>query len=483
MQVRQPTYFEAMLDRLVDPTREYMRQNSAQDPLAVLIAHILREDNTQRNDLAATLANEPLLRAGRAYLGLLLENDRLPRGEQLTLEELTLPRGLLVDFFGGSVDIQTRAQEVLSLVERKFSQRAFKQATILLQLFETDQATRMQNERKLFYEDMIQRLGIRRRHPLTGNEVTQVHEHFKAITDVLRTAGAFNIPPAGQHDPSPKLSQLVRLIESPNYLQAIQTSQAPRTARDPFADEPTMEMGWDDIDAAIDDSTTIQSLHDPFLPLTRSFDWLAARHQINFCLLGRHPHERKVWGAIDQMSTRTLPSDLNRFIPPQRWRPPADLGEQPLAHMLAAHFSDATFREYFNTLTRACYFLLLAVGDTGLEAYLDCYFNWLETTLGVNGTQFIDRLHRESTLGDLTLGESLRSIYDDFLAQPVNALRERVSENDISRSIQSFLRQMTQANFSEIAPGHYDLGALLLDHIVGFEYPTKEFAFKVHRIV
>ncbi|MEO1268651.1 MAG: hypothetical protein AAFX99_11165, partial [Myxococcota bacterium] len=372
--------------------------------MSVLIAHILRDNSDFRPELPEIMANEPLLRAGRAYLGLLLENDRLPRGEQLTLEELTLPRGLLIDFFGGEVNIQGRAQEVLSLVERKFSQRSFKQATILLQLFETDQSTRMQNERKLFYEDMIQRLGIRRRHPLAEDDITQVHDHFKAIEEALKKGEAFKL----KNNPEPIVA-LAEAMKKPSYAQELRPPES-------FTElDLTAEFEF----STAEPSTITQGLRDPFLPLTRSFDWLAARHQINFCVLVRHPAELQLWSTINDLGTTTEGNELTLFVPPSRWRSPADYTELPLLHLLSFHLSAESLRDYVHSLTRACYFILLAVGDTGLETYLDTYFTWLDNALNIDGTRFVDRLHRDSTLGEQTLGDTIDSIFHEYFEEPL----------------------------------------------------------------
>jgi hypothetical protein len=37
-------------------------------------------------------------------------------------------------------------------------------------------------------------------------------------------------------------------------------------------------------------------------------------------------------------------------------------------------------------------------------------------------------------------------------------------------------------DINELAPGNYDLGALIFDQIMNVKYPSPEFAFKVHRL-
>lgn len=488
MQARQPTYFETLLTRLREPVDSYLKAHPQFDAFNVLIAQILTIDGRTEGDLDTLLLDERFLKAGRAYTALLLENDRLPRGEQLTLEELTLPEALLLDFFKGDSDIQSRAQEVLGLIERKFSQRAFQQANILLQLFETDQSTRLQNERKLFYEDMIQRLGIRRRQPLPAAEVARVREHFQSVRTELEEIHAFDTSEEDKHELDDLAAPITPWDDArrrARRLVALSTTASGSTlpALDPL-DAPagsTLDLSTSDVDRALETVNLRAGREDFFLSLSRSFDWLAARHQINFCLLGRNADDYLAWMAVggeDGPSTELL-----RFIPPSRWRSPADFVGVPLMQQLAASLHEQSLRSYIHSVTRACYFLLLAVGDTGLEGFLDTYFDWLQDALSLDGTQFIDQLHRESTQGEYTLEETLNGIYDDHFADRLDGKPRSFTVGQLRKALGGFVHQLCEMNLSEVAPGHYNLGGFVLDHLLGLRYPSREFPFKIHRIV
>lgn len=482
MQARQPTYLESLLNRLKGPCTEFLTDNPQAAPLAVLTAYVLRDDDPRLPPVPEILVDDQMLKAGRAYLALLLDNDRLPRGEQLTLEELTLPRGLLLQFFRGHADIQARAQEVLGLVERKFSQRSFQQATILLQLFETDHTTKLQNERKLFYEDMIQRLGIRRRYPLSKVEVTQVREHFRQMAETLLASGLLQETDEGERslaDVALPLSPWAsdELPEHPTEEGDLATSDETDPASSTLEiDEETIEKALAQDPPPVDES-------DDLAALVRSCDWLAARHQISFSVLSRHPEHYLQWRRLVDGSSDVDQEEFLRFVPPRRWRSPADYPDLALFELLAAYLTPETFKEYFETLTRACYFLLLAVGDTGLEGYLDTYFDWLKTHFDLDGTVFIDRLHRQSTFGEQTLSETLTQIYDVHLADAIDGGAFAFSDNTLRTGIRRFLEQMANTNFAEVAPGHYNVGGMILDQIYEISYPTVEFPFKIHRIV
>ncbi len=96
--------------------------------------------------------------AARAYLSILIENEHLPVRAHLSANELNALRELLFCYFNGAGDVNEKGSQVLGLIEQKFSHGDFSQARILLQIFETNNETRLNNERNLYYEEMIMRL-------------------------------------------------------------------------------------------------------------------------------------------------------------------------------------------------------------------------------------------------------------------------------------------------------------------------------------
>lgn len=167
------TYFEGLLDEVI-PKLSKGFEDPDSDALDVLATALLLQDVGQP-DL------EPHAQAARAYFSVLVENDRQPRSEQLSVPELELLKSLLLEYFSGRRELQSKANEVIALIERKFSEGAFTQARILLQIFETDHETRLNNERNLFYEDMILRLGVRRRHEIGDTEATTLHDMLEPL--------------------------------------------------------------------------------------------------------------------------------------------------------------------------------------------------------------------------------------------------------------------------------------------------------------
>lgn len=142
---------ERIRPRLFEHFQKSLAENPAADSLDVFSLFIV-EDLLKGESCEAA--------AARAFFSVLLENEHLPLGQQLTDSELTLLRDLLMGYFRGNDNINEKGAEVLALIERKFLRGEFSQARILLQIFETDEETRQNNERNLFYEEMITRLAL-----------------------------------------------------------------------------------------------------------------------------------------------------------------------------------------------------------------------------------------------------------------------------------------------------------------------------------
>ena len=238
----------------------------------------------------------------------------------------------------------------------------------------------------------------------------------------------------------------------------------------------------DALTQTLDDIETVTAPSaDAFVPLLRSLDWLAVEQGLNFCVLVREPGEVAAWAQSASTGSASLAAAMGQVVPPLRWRSAGDSG-RPFLDVLRDHVSGRALREYVRTLTKAVYFILLAVGDTGLEGYLDSYFDWTQEVLDVDATAFIDRLHRESTLGEKTLNETLDSIFDEHFASRIDREVMEITEARLVGAVEALVTQFEAADMGEVAPGHFDLGGFLLDHLLGLRLPAPEFAFRLHRI-
>jgi hypothetical protein len=347
-----------------------------------------------------------VLQAGRVFLGMLIENDRLPPDLHLGLEETALARDLLVGYFVGASQYEVKAQKLLKIVEQKFSEGLFSQARILLQLFQTDRETRMRNDRNIFYEDMIQRLGIRRRHTV-----------------------------------SPELAERYQLL-----LKEISA-------------EPSEEE---------------------ILLLLR---WLSQHIFIKLHLFVRPRAQVETWRKVTSASTlQQVTEHFLRYLPPRRWRAPLDITDRGLAQQLRDHLSPETLSIYVVNHLKACYFVLRAVGDTGLEGYLDTFFNWTRTALDYDATALCPELYRRSMSDGDAMSVIFQDIYDRSMRTQAEERLRAVDDAAIRAALRGVVAHLRLCDINELPPGNYDLGALIFDQVMGVKYPSPEFAFKVHRL-
>lgn len=362
----------------------------------------------------ARLDDPDILRAGRIFLGLLIENDRLPLPMQLTAAEIMLARDLLLGYFVKSEHFESHAQELLGLVEQKFNEASFSQARILLRLFQTDRATRINNDRNLFYEEMILRMGVRRRHKVRP---AQLSEFDAAIADAW----------AGSEEDAAPEAQL---------------------------------------DAQILAATT----------------WLDENLHITCHLFTRDPDELTSWRAFAATSKRDgVEGVFLRYLPPRRWRPIAT-SEQTPSTLLMAHISASTVKQFMIRQLKSAYFVLRAVGDTGLEPFLDSFFEWTECRFDLNFVQLMPRMYRE-TMGDKKLIDQVFELFFNRYLKK-DAARNLASFDDetILEAAREVVEDLSGYDFNKIPAGHYDFGGLILDRLFEVEYPDPEFAFKLHRL-
>lgn len=362
-----------------------------------------------------------LLQAARVFMGLLIENDRLPLEMQLTPPELMLSRDLLLGYFIHDEQIESRAQELLELVEQKFNAAAFSQARILLRLFQSDRATRVNNDRNLFYEEMILRMGVRRRHKIRPAMVESFQAQVRAAKEQ-----------ASAQD------ELVAL---------------------------SAELG-------------------------SAASWLDESLHITLHLFTREGAQVKRWRAFAQQSSRLHADDfMLRFIPPKRWRPvAAEVDAQKLdehgrpAERLLAHISAATVKKYIVRQFKTAYFVLRAVGDTGLEPFLEVFFEWTERKFDLNAVQLMPLAYRR-TMSDAYLVDQIFEQLFELHFKPRAA--EYLAEFDdaaILAAAAEALEELMAYDYNQIAPGDYDLGGFIFDRLFEIEYHEPEFGFRLHRL-
>lgn len=357
------------------------------------------KDESIGEDKKVRLDRPEVLQAGRVFLGMLIENDRLPPEIQLDTEETLLARDLLMSYFMGQNNFEGRAQKLLKIVERKFSEGHFSQARILLQLFQTDAKTRIRNDRNIFYEDMIQRFGVRRKRPLNDELVGE----FKALK--------------------------------------AQSAEA-----------------------------------------TKTLTWIEEQLHIKTHVFVRQAQHVEQWKTLaSKSSSPHAQESLLRYLPPKRWRS-IQTHEATVEELVHRHIANDTLGTYCMNLLNACYFVLRAVGDTGLESYLDHFFNWSEEQFDLDATIFLPELYRRS-MGDAdTMRVIFQDLYDRFIRARAEMKLQSFTKEEKAQALHTAIQKLQDLDPNEIAPGNYSLGALVFDELFGMVYASPEFSFKIHRL-
>ena len=210
--------------------------------------------------------------------------------------------------------------------------------------------------------------------------------------------------------------------------------------------------------------------------------WLSERLFVKMHVFTRDMDAVKGWTEVGGMSELPGATDnLLRYLPPRHWRQ-AHGSDSGLKRAVRAHINSDSLATYLTNQTRTCYFVLRAVGDTGLEGFLDTYFDFTARGLDVNATTMLPELYRRS-MGD---ADMMKAVFDDLYARTLKyAAEEKLeawSEGDISAAIDDAMEYLRRCDVNEVPPGSYDLGGFVFDRLFDVSYPTREFAFKLHRL-
>lgn len=189
---------------------------------------------------------------------------------------------------------------------------------------------------------------------------------------------------------------------------------------------------------------------------------------VRFHVRHRDPDECARWSAalpeaLDERGRRTL---LER-IPPARWRR-APRSSEDLQEMLESALDDRALRAHVADLTRVAYFVARTVGRTGFESVLTRYVRWVAQTFPAADAQTVlPGIHLGTLNEDMLFSEVIDGAASGLMAARASgslALGPDAVEQAVAAATRSLLA-LTPADLPE---GEYDLGALILDHLVGF---------------
>ena len=361
------------------------------------------DDGPLESPWPMALDEEAVLQGARVLLAVLLDNDRLPESRQLEVADVVMAAELWIRLMARAVDVNERVQNLARLVEQKFEKNQFSQARLLLKLFPSNRPTQVNNDRQLFFEEMIYRMGIQRGGLSGGGE------------------------------------------SLPASLEAADLS---------------------------DDGGTRTRLSQ-----------LAEQMGIEMHVYTRKPGDVERWSDLASVcSNPAAAKALEERIPPRRWRRIEAQGERTVATALREHLVRPMARDVVIGHIKTCYFILRAVGDTGLENYLDAFFDWSQTQCEVDATAYLPRLHRQVQENQRLIDEIFAEVYDEYYGAHIADKLDALDDEAMAEAFEVAMGAIAEVDVTDVPEGQFDLGALVLDAHLGLEYPAGAFAFKLHRL-
>lgn len=352
-----------------------------------------------------SLYSAEMLHGARVLLAVLLDNDRLPLASQLSVAELLVAADLWTQLVAQAQGIEQRVEPLARLVEQKFAAGSFGQVKLLLQLFPANAETRISNDRQIFYEDMILRMGIRRRQSLAQSAVDDLKAGLKGL----------------------------------------------------HLDE---EAATPEIFGALAESAGV-SMH----------------------LYTREPSELEPWRELAQgCELPNARAYLLGMVPPRRWRPVVGRSERPLLRLLKEHLVKPMARDHIILHLKATYFVLRAVGDTGLEPYLDDFLDFSSQVCGVDAERFMPEIYRRTLGSAESIGAIFLDIYSRHYQKAIEARMDALDEDAICEAFDTAMARIAKSELAEQAPGDFNLGGFVLDAHLGLELSQPGFGFKLYRL-
>ena len=352
-----------------------------------------------------SISDSSILHGSRVLLAVLLDNDRLPIGEQLSVGEILMAADLWVHLIAQAVKLDNRVQKLARLVEKKFGSNFFSQARLLLRLFPANTETRVNNDRQLFYEDMILRMGIRRRLPINGSDIDAAIGGLDGLS----------------------------VADDDEVCQALQT--------------------------------------------------LRRRIGLTMHLYTREPGQVQRWEEIAEQCERPeATSYVLDNLPPRRWRQVVRDDGRSVQTLVQDHMVRSMARDYMLGHLKTCYFILRAVGDTGLESYLDSFFDWSLERFDIDVVQLLPRIHSRLTTGAELIGDIFGDVYDRHYREPMEEALENFDEEALDEAFRDAMERIADSELNDVAQGSFNLGGFILDSYLEFEHPEPSFAFKLYRL-
>ena len=223
----------------------------------------------------------------------------------------------------------------------------------------------------------------------------------------------------------------------------------------------------------LDDDPSIRSV----------FSSLSDQAGLRLHVYTRRPSEVDQWRNLAEVTGRSeAVSDVLDNIPPRRWRGAASDEDRTVRTALREHLVRPMVRNYVIEHLKTCYFVLRTVGDTGLESYLEPFFEWSSSALERNPLEFLDGVHDQIATEQELMDSVFGRVYEEYYREPVRQAVSDLGDDELNDAFSTAVERMGNSDLSQIAAGHFDLGGFVLDAYLDFEYPEPEFPFKIHRL-
>lgn len=197
-------------------------------------------------------------------------------------------------------------------------------------------------------------------------------------------------------------------------------------------------------------------------------DFMEEHAGIRFHLRFRDRDECARWQTAlpESMDDRGRRALLER-VPPARWRP-APRAPSALKEVVADTTDTQALRRHVADLTRVAYFVARTVGRTGFEEVLTRYIRWVQQTFpAANALTVLPGIHLGTLNEDRLFSEVIDGSADALIATG-NLTNLPRGEDALRAAITGATRGLLALNPGDLPEGEYDLGALVLDHLVGF---------------
>jgi len=210
-------------------------------------------------------------------------------------------------------------------------------------------------------------------------------------------------------------------------------------------------------------------------------EWLQLHADVSLDLLQVPHSEEQLWNDVLEPAGEAA-AGVREFIPHGRWRNVQECEDTGLLSAARRHVTPGAFADYMGHLLKVCYFTVLVTGKTGFESFIRDYFRWVEQHFEVPGPRLLPELHRLTTIGEQGLDDTVAALRDHWMTPNALPIVDSLRNGSLVVGVERLAEDLQAIDPSDIPPGDYDLGGLLVDRATGLETADPLALFRVHRL-